>query len=130
MMTGSIDEMRQIDLDYRPSSYFWPMSLTAHLLSQITGAERRAALQRLLRDHTPAEIPEILAKGNITVEERTALGSIHPAFMGGEYLPAKSNQEVEIATIEIASTTFDVTGVYAGKTKSSIAYRVVDEYDG
>ena len=74
--------MAQIDLDYRPTSYFWPMSLTTHLLSQSRG-KRRAALERILSDHGPAEIPEILAKANLTAEERTALGSIHPAFMGG-----------------------------------------------
>ena len=35
-----------------------------------------------------------------------------------------------MARIEIASTTFDVTSVYACKTESGIAYRVVDEYEG
>ena len=50
--------------------------------------------------------------------------------MGGEYLPDKAVDEVEIARIEINSTTFDVTVVYARRGKSGLLYRVVDEYEG
>ena len=61
---------------------------------------------------------------------RQALGRIHPAFMGGEYLPDLTPNEVMIARITIASTTQDVTCVYARRGKNRIHYRVVDEYDG
>jgi len=50
--------------------------------------------------------------------------------MGGEYLPALSQNEVMIASITIASTTQDVTSVYARRGKKRIHYRVVDEYGG
>ena len=50
--------------------------------------------------------------------------------MGGEYLPALSQKEVMIASITIASTTQDVTSVYARRGKKRICYRVVDEYGG
>jgi hypothetical protein len=50
--------------------------------------------------------------------------------MGGEYLPARRETEVEIARINIDSTTSDVTSVYAKAGKDRIFYRVVDEYDG
>ena len=50
--------------------------------------------------------------------------------MGGEYLPDRASQEVEIARITIASTTQDVTCVYARQVGGRIHYRVVDEYDG
>jgi hypothetical protein len=50
--------------------------------------------------------------------------------MGGEYLPARKETEVEIARINIDSTTSDVTSVYAKAGKNRIYYRVVDEYDG
>jgi hypothetical protein len=50
--------------------------------------------------------------------------------MGGEYLPDRRETEVEIARINIASTTGDVTSVYAKAGKDRILYRVVDEYDG
>ena len=50
--------------------------------------------------------------------------------MGGEYLPDRQETEVEIARINIDSTTGDVTSVYAKAGKDRILYRVVDEYDG
>jgi len=50
--------------------------------------------------------------------------------MGGEYLPALSQNEVMIASITIASTTQDVTSVYARRGRKRIYYRVVDEYGG
>jgi len=50
--------------------------------------------------------------------------------MGGEYLPNRQETEVEIARINIDSTTSDVTSVYAKAGKSRIYYRVVDEYNG
>jgi hypothetical protein len=49
-------------------------------------------------------------------------------FMGGNYLPDTEQGEVEIARIRIASTTFDVTSVYAKRDGDVIRYRVVDEY--
>ena len=50
--------------------------------------------------------------------------------MGGEYLPDRRETEVEIARINIDSTTSDVTSVYAKAGKDRILYRVVDEYGG
>jgi len=52
--------------------------------------------------------------------------------MGGEYLPDLEESEVEIARIEIESSTFDVTSVYArrGERAGSIEYRIIDEYGG
>ena len=50
--------------------------------------------------------------------------------MGGEYLPNRQATEVEIARINIDSTTSDVTSVYAKVGKNRIYYRVVDEYNG
>jgi len=50
--------------------------------------------------------------------------------MGGEYLPDCEPNEVEIARITIASTTQDVTCVYAKRVTGGIEYRVVDEYEG
>ena len=50
--------------------------------------------------------------------------------MGGEYLPDCNPNEVEIARITIASTTQDVTCVYAKRVTGGIDYRAVDEYEG
>ena len=59
-----------------------------------------------------------------------ALEQMDPQFMGGNYLPDMSPREVEIARIRIASTTGDVTSVYARPRGPRIQYRVVDEYEG
>jgi len=50
--------------------------------------------------------------------------------MGGEYLPDRVDGEVEVARIVIASTTQDVTCVYAWEAPGAIRLRVVDEYRG
>lgn len=120
----------EIDLDFRPRSYFWPTGFETHLLSRIKGAERKAALKRLLDSGRPEEIPDFLAKSALSSAERQALGRIHPAFMGGEYLPDLMRTETMIARITIASTTQDVTCVYARRGTDRIHYRVVDEYEG
>lgn len=119
-----------IDLSFRPKTYFWPLGLEKHLLTHVKGAARRAALERLIDEGRLDEIPDFLAQAKLSEEERAAIGRIHPRFMGGEYLPDQAHGEVEIARIEIASTTFDVTSVYARRSGRRIRYRVVDEYQG
>ena len=119
-----------VDLSYRPRSYFWPLGLESHLLARIKGAERRAALRQLIDSGRLDEIPEFLARSSLSDYERQAVGQLHPAFMGGEYLPDQAQNEVEIARITIASTTQDVTSVFARRGKRRIYYRVVDEYGG
>ena len=119
-----------LDLGFSPSSYFWPLGLEKHLLSRIKGAERKAALKRLIDSGNSEDIPDFLARSALTNDERMAVGRIHPAFMGGEYLPDVLPNEVMIARTTIASTTQDVTCVYARRGGSRIHYRVVDEYGG
>ena len=127
---NKVSEVPGIDLAFRPRSYFWPLGLEKHLLARIKGAERKAALKQLIDAGGLDEIPEFFAQSALSDDERQALGRIHPAFMGGEYLPDLQHNEVEIARITIASTTQDVTSVYARRGKNRIRYRVVDEYDG
>ena len=119
-----------IDLDYRPASYFWPHGLATHLLARVKGATRKAALKNLIDAGRLDEVPEFLAKSALSEEERRAIGRIHPALMGGEYLPDLDATEIEIARISIRSTTGDVTSLYARRGEGCIHYRVVDEYDG
>jgi hypothetical protein len=123
-------ELGSIDLGFRPQSYFWPLGLETHLLSRIKGAERKAALKMLVDSERLEDIPDFLAQFKLSEDERGGLGRIHPAFMGGEYLPDLMSNEVMIARITIASTTQDVTCVYARGGRSRINYRVVDEYGG
>ena len=123
-------EAVQIDLDYRPASYFWPHGLATHLLARVKGATRKAALKNLIDAGRLDEVPAVLAKSALSEEERRAIGRIHPALMGGEYLPDLDRTEIEIARISIRSTTADVTSLYARRGGSCIHYRVVDEYGG
>ncbi len=125
-----VPEIPGIDLQFRPASYFWPLGLETHLLARIKGAERKAALRDLIDAGRLDDIPDFLARSALSEDERRAFGRIHPALMGGEYLPDLSEREVEIARITIASVTQDVTSVYARRGKRRIYYRVVDEYEG
>ena len=119
-----------IDLKFRPATYFWPLALERHLLSRIKGAHRRAALRTLIATGCVDGYPDFLAQSSLGDEERQILGQMHPAYMGGEYLPEMKDTEVEIARITIASVTQDVTSVFARRAKHRIHYRVVDEYGG
>lgn len=122
--------LSDIDLSFRPKSYFWPIGLETHLLASIKGAERHAALKALVDAGHLDDIPSLLTHSALSAEDRSTLGMLHPAFMGGEYLPNLKGAEVMIARITIASTTQDVTCVYARRCKNRIHYRVVDEYGG
>lgn len=126
----AVIKIGDIDLGFRPKFYFWPLGLETHLLSRIKGAERRAALKMLIDSGRLDSIPDFLAKSALSADERQMLGRFHPAFMGGEYLPDLLRNEVMVARITIASTTQDVTCVYARRGKNRIYYRVVDEYQG
>lgn len=119
-----------IDLAYRPESYFWAYDNNIKLASDIKGAERKAMYERALRSGDIELANAIISEPELTHEQRKAQSGIHPAWMGGEYLPKREAQEVEIARITIASTTQDVTCVYAKRCKSRIHYRIVDEYEG
>lgn len=73
-------------------------------------------------------IDKALLKPELTKREREALGRIDPTFLGGEFLPAYKPREVEIARLELASTTSDVVSVRARPGRGGILLRVVDEY--
>ena len=57
------------------------------------------------------------------------MASIHPTFMGGEYLPEYIKDETEIARIELRSTLADVISIRAKTEEGILTYSVVDEYD-
>jgi hypothetical protein len=119
-----------IDIHYRPESYFGPRRLEAYLISQVKGAVVRERLKKLLAEGNYDELKNLLGKEGVPKSALKALESVHPMFMGGNYLPDTEEGEVEIARIEIASTTFDVTCLFAKQSNGRILYRVVDEYEG
>lgn len=118
---------KRINPKFRPTTYFWPLNLEQHLLSHIKGVKRREILKTAIARN---EIEEVLALLDESKEELAALSRIHPSFLGGEFLPARGDNEVEIARITLESTTFDVTSVYARFEDGVLHYQVVDEYDG
>ena len=126
-MTQSITP---INLRFRPQSYFWAKDKGIQLLSDIKGANRRRMAEQALQGDVLGELsPQLLAHA-LQEDDRRFIGRLHPSFMGGEYLPSTRKQEVEIARITIASTTQDVTCVYARPLGKRISYRIVDEYNG
>ena len=119
-----------IDLSYRPATYFRPQRLERYLLSKVRGAVARKCLQVMFDEGRHKEVGELLTAQGFTDEDRRMLESLHPMFLGGNYLPDTEAGEVEIARISIKSTTYDVTCVYARLVEGLIYYRVVDEYGG
>jgi hypothetical protein len=119
-----------LDLSFRPSSYFWPIAHETHVIAAIKGERRRNAIRNAIDSNTETPLDRYYSTPVLKQEDRIALGRLHPSFMGGEYLPNRNETEVEIARINIDSTTSDVTCVYAKTGKNRIYYRVVDEYSG
>ena len=130
MTRQSVVPVPGIDLAFRPATYFWPLPAITHLLSRIKGAERKLALEKMIASGRLGDVPGFLAESGLSREDRLSFGRLHPNFMGGEYLPDLAPTEVMIARITIASTTQDVTSVYARRGRGRIHYRVVDEYEG
>ena len=112
----------------RPQSYWEDGDALACILRNVKGTERRALIVEQWEQGRLQEMPEELLKEALSVEARDALGRIHPVCMGGEYLPDYVRGEVEIARLELRSTTADVISVRARRGRGPIRYRIVDEY--
>jgi hypothetical protein len=118
-----------VNYDFRPESYWAPArnSLEA-ALRNVKGRNRR----EMIRDyHSRGSLPALsddLLKDTLDEDTRSRLDLIHPSFMGGEYLPDYGRDEVEIARIELESTTSDVISVRARPRGKRIEYSVRDEY--
>jgi hypothetical protein len=110
----------EVDLNFRPDTYFKPHKLERYLLSKVKGGVVKKKLQTLFAEGRHAEVRELLTTEALSANDRKALESFHPMFMGGNYLPDTEDGKVEIARIRIKSTTFDVTCVYARPDKGVI----------
>ena len=116
--------------EFHPKSYWdtFDDPLQA-ILNNVKGTNRR----QMIRDYWEAgrieELFDTHLLDELGEEERSCLSQIHPTFMGGEYLPDYAEREVEIARIELESTTADVISIRAKKDGERIAYSIVDEYE-
>ncbi len=117
---------RGIDANYHPKKYFYDFDTGLPVKGAMLQAAYRSAV--LESDHGAAEA--ILLNSPTNDQERQLLGSLHPSLMGGLYLPDRAHAEVEVARVTIASTTMDVTCIFASPTAEGISFRVVDEYEG
>jgi hypothetical protein len=118
-----------IDYDFRPESYWAPAdNPLAAVLRNVKGRNRR----EMIRDyHSSGLLPTLsddLLRDTLEEDTRESLGLTHPSFMGGEYLPDYSRDEVEIARIELQSTTSGVISIRAWPRSKRIEYSVCDEY--
>jgi hypothetical protein len=101
-----------IDYDFRPESYWGPARNPLEAaLRNVKGRNRR----EMIRDyHSNGLLPALsdnLLRDTLEEDTRRRLDLIHPSFMGGEYLPDYRRDEVEIARIELQSTTCDVISI-------------------
>jgi hypothetical protein len=127
-------------LSFRPDSYWEHDNPVSAIVSNVKGTYRRQRITEILtyesKGHELVEPLPWLANHPEFYEDDPGdgiprrLAGIHPTLMGGEFLPTYFPGEVEIARIELESTTADVCSIRARRRSrgSKILYRVVDEY--
>jgi hypothetical protein len=106
------------------------MRLKRYLLSKVKGSAQRKILENLFEQGRYAGLNDMINEFDNLQANSKSLESVHPMYMGGNYLPDIEDDEVEIARVTTKSTTSDVTSVYARRDGDRIHYRVVDEYGG
>ncbi|HEV2977955.1 MAG TPA: hypothetical protein VG425_10230 [Casimicrobiaceae bacterium] len=115
-----------IDLDYRPSDYFWALDANVHPPSGISGEARRKLFRA--RIEAGSTVQDGLGAELLDKPLREAWGRLDPRNMGGEYLRPLRKGEVEIARISLDSTTADQISIRARRLVGRIGFRIVDEY--
>ncbi|WJW75556.1 hypothetical protein QVG61_00245 [Thiohalobacter sp. IOR34] len=124
-----MEQIHDIDLSYRPATY-WPEALTQEqLISRISGKVRQDIAREILQTEGFPGLTPFLAREELPEDEKQAWGRIHPDLMGGEYLPPLLDGEVEIAHVSLASTTSDQISIRARREDDVIIYRIVNEYE-
>ena len=102
------------DYDFRPESYWGPArSPLEAALRNVKGRNRREMIRDYYSRGLLPALSDNLLRDTLDEDTRRRLDLIHPSFMGGEYLPDYRRDEIEIARIELESTTSDVISVRA-----------------
>lgn len=117
------------DLHFRPATYWDQPDLREAILRGVRGTRRRELVRRLLDGETGGPVDAALLAPALEPALARAWGAIDPALMGGEYLAELEPGEVEVARLEMDSTTGDVVAVRARLLPDGgIGWRIVDEY--
>jgi hypothetical protein len=118
-----------IDYQFRPESYWVAVNNPLEAAHRnVKGRNRREIIRDYYEAGNLEQLDENLLADTLAADTRVSLGRIHPSFMGGEYLPNYRRSEVEVARIELKSTTHDVISLRARPLGPRIRYRLVDEY--
>jgi hypothetical protein len=140
---SSEKRLKEFDLDFRPDDYSDVEDPISAVLVNVKGTQRREMITDILSGRAKAWAEQLgagplvelmlseLAPGIAaeSLPDAMELGHVHPSFMGGEFLPDAKPGEVEVARIQLRSTTADVISVRARRSGSGYRYRVVDEYE-
>jgi len=103
-----------INYDFRPETYWAPTRNPLEAaLRNVKGRNRREMIRDYHSKGLLAALSDDLLQDTLDEDTRRSLDLIHPSFMGGEYLPDYRRDEIEIARIELESTTSDVISVRA-----------------
>jgi hypothetical protein len=120
---------RAINYDFQPISYWLPEPNPLEAaLRNVKGRNRREMIREYYSRGLLPTLSENLLRDTLNEDTRGSIGQIHRSFMGGEYLPDCRYHEVEIARIELESTTSDVISVRARSRGERIEYSICDEY--
>jgi len=119
-------DLSKYDLEFRPKTYGDLRDVLTFVEARITGKERKEFIKKALQEER--SVPEELLNSSLDTNLRSIIGSKHPSYMGGEFLPKLGDADVIIASINQKSITADVIVVIARLTDKRIEYRVEDEY--
>ena len=131
VMSKSITKNPPSYFSLQPASYWEESDPLTTILRNVKGTNRRQMITDFWSQGRFSDLNPMLLTDSASPELRCELGAIHPSFMGGEYLPDFLPTEVEIARIELKSTTSDVVSIRARRRPKDelIHYRIVDEYE-
>ena len=99
-------DLSKYNIDFLPKTYWDLRDVLTLIEAKIAGKLRKDFIKKTLQDG--GSVPGELLKGSLSDNLRDVLGSIHPSFMGGEYLPELEETDVIIATITLKSVLSDV----------------------
>ncbi len=127
-MSKSITKNPPSYFSFQPVSYWEESDPLTAILRNVKGTNRRQMIADFWDQDRFSELDPTLLADSPSPEVRRELEAIHPSFMGGEYLPDFFPSEVEIARIELKSTTSDVVSIRARRRPKDqlIHYRIVD----